>query len=93
LAGGVLARANALDSARSVFERARQQISPEFDPDLELFAVEAFVRTLSGDLDEAIDLLKQYQAANPGHDFSRRLGTWWWRDVRNHPRYRELEVG
>jgi len=93
LVGGVLARAGLTDSARNVFDRTRERISPEFDPDLDLYAVEAYVRTLSGDLDVAIDLLKQYQAANPEHDFSKQLGTWWWREVRNHPRYRELEVG
>jgi len=93
LVGGVVARAGLLDSARNVFGRTRQLISPEFDPDLELYAVEAYVRTLSADVDVSIDLLKQFQAANPEHDFSKQLGTWWWREVRNNPRYRELEVG
>ena len=93
LVGGVLARAGLTDSARRVFDRARSEISSEFDPELELYAVEAYVRTLSGDLDESIDLLKRFRVANPEHDFSKQLGTWWWRSLRNHPRYRELGIG
>jgi serine/threonine-protein kinase len=93
LVGGVIAKSGAVDSARSVFDRTRQLINPEFDPDLELYAVEAYVRTLSDDVDIAIDLLKQFQTANPEHDFSEQLGTWWWIDVRNHPRRGELGVG
>jgi len=93
LVGGVLAKAGNVDSARSVFDRARSAISPEFDPDLELYAVEAYVRTLSGDVDISIDLLKQFQTANPEHDFGEQLGTWWWRAVREHPRRGELGVG
>ena len=93
LVGGVLARAELTDSARSVFQRARAAISSEFDPDLALYAREAYVRSLAGDLDEAIDLLKEFTAANPTHDFSQMLGNWWWRELRDHPRWRELSVG
>ncbi|MGD8726380.1 MAG: hypothetical protein PVH40_01980, partial [Gemmatimonadales bacterium] len=93
LVGGVLARAGLIDSARSVFDATRQLISPDFDPDLELYAVEAYVRTLSDDVDMAIDLLKQFQTANPEHDFTKQLGTWWWIEVRRHERYPELGIG
>jgi TolB-like protein len=93
LVGGVLARAGLADSARTVIDRAHQAVSREFDPDLDLYAVEAYVRTLVDDDDTAIDLLKEYVAANPGHDFSQRLGTWWWRSLRDNPRFRELGVG
>jgi TolB-like protein len=93
LVGGVLARAGLADSARAVIDRAHQAISRAFDPDLDLYAVEAYVRTLLDDDDAAIDLLKEYVAANPGHDFSQRLGTWWWRSLRDSPRFRELGVG
>jgi serine/threonine-protein kinase len=91
--GGVLARAGLTDSARSVFGRARAAITSEVDPDLELYPVEAYMRTLAGDDDEAIDLLKEFTAANPEHDFSEMLGNWWWRGLRSNPRWRELSIG
>ena len=49
------------------------------------------MRTLIRDYDEAIDLLKRYVAANPGHEFVAQAGTvWWWRELRAQPRWREL---
>ena len=93
LVGGVLARANQADSARAVLDRAHAAMSREFDPNLELYGPEAYVRTLLGDDDTAIDLLKEFTAANPSHDYSQMLGNWWWQRLRTSPRWRELSVG
>ena len=46
LAGGVLARAGLTDSARSVWLRARSDVTTEIDPDHFLLTVEAYARTL-----------------------------------------------
>ncbi len=93
LVGGVLARANQADSARAVLDRAHASMSREFDANLRLYGPEAYVRTLLGDNDTAIDLLKEFTAANPSHDYSQMLGNWWWQSLRTSPRWRELSVG
>jgi serine/threonine-protein kinase len=86
---GVIARAGLADSARRVLLRSRA--TPDIDPSRELPYNEAFVRTLLGDKDEAIQLLKQYVAANPerrpelAQDY-----TWWFRNLRSDPRYQAL---
>jgi TolB-like protein len=86
--GGILARASLPDSANQVLRRARDLSRPEADPHRDIFLHEAAMRATSlGDLDGAIDLLKDFAAVNPGYDFSH---SWWWRGVRGHPRYGEL---
>jgi len=91
LVAGALARAGLVDSARSVLRRTRQQITHDVDPEQDLLSLEAYMRGLTGDPDIAIDLLKQYVAANPGHEFLQQAGTvWWWRELRANPRWREI---
>jgi hypothetical protein len=90
LAGGTLARAGLPDSARAVLDRARAMITHEIDPDQELLTVEAYQRTLLGEYDLAVDLLKRYAAANPGHFDGTSAAAWWWRDLQNHPGFQEL---
>lgn len=85
--GGVLARAGAADSARAVWARARVKADPHLDPTRYLQRVEAYVRTLVGDEDEAIDLLKVYAVVNQGASFE---NDWWFRSLRQHPRWSEL---
>jgi eukaryotic-like serine/threonine-protein kinase len=85
--GGVLARAGAADSARATWARARAKADPHVDPTRNPLRVEAYVRTLVGDDDEAIDLLKIYAAVNQGASFE---NTWWFRSLRQHPRWSEL---
>src|SRR5437870_1536723 len=85
----VLARDRSVDSSRRVLARSRA--SPQLDPAQELLYLEAFVRTLLGDRDDALQLLKRYVAANP----ERRVdlakdSQWWFRELRNDPRYRQL---
>jgi len=87
--GGVLARAGLADSARHVLEAARA--GRDIDPDQQLASDEAVMRVILGDNEEAIDLLKRYVAANPGHDFDvDRDLHWWWRPLRNQPDFRAV---
>ena len=74
-----------------MLRRTRQQITHDVDPEQDLLSLEAYMRGLTGDPDIAIDLLKQYVAANPGHEFLQQAGTvWWWRELRANPRWREI---
>jgi serine/threonine-protein kinase len=89
LVAGVLARAGLGDSARHVLARSRAD--PEIDRERALAPYQAFVRLLLGDREEALELLKEHVAANPEH----RVGFatsyhWWWRDLRDDPRFRDL---
>ncbi len=87
---GVVARADLPDSARSVMVDARA--GPEVDPDQELHGFEAVMRTLVGDYDEAVQLLRRYVSSNPGHQFLEVQGDlhWWWRPLRDHPGFDEV---
>lgn len=90
LAGGVLNRAGLPDSADAVFRRGRA--NQQFDPEMFLLGEEAKIRSATGDLDDAMELAKQYVAANPGHTF--QVGGqmhWMWRPLRDHPEFRALE--
>jgi TolB-like protein len=89
LVAAVIARAGLRDSAHHVSERSRG--TPQIDPEHDLVAMEAFVRTLLGEQDEAIRLLQRYVAANPEHSF--RVGGdvfWWWWDLQRHPGFQAL---
>jgi TolB-like protein len=89
--GGVLARAGLADSARAVLAATRAAATAAVDPRQDLLPVEAYMRSLLRDYDVAIDLLKRYSAANPGHFDAATFGTaWWWRELRAQPRFREL---
>lgn len=91
LVAGAVARAGQVDSARKILSRARDGVISEADPHQDLLSREAYVRTITGEQDLAIDLLKRYVAANPGHPFATTQGTsWWWRELRAHPRWREV---
>ena len=90
LVGAVLARAGLKDSARRVLVAARPDRAT--DPQQELLSFEAFARTILGDRDTALALLERYVAANPAHAFKRGGDiSWWWRDLRNDPRFSRLE--
>jgi serine/threonine-protein kinase len=92
--GGVLARAGLADSARRVLEAARAD--REVDPRRDLAWTEAYMRVLLGDHDEAIDLLTQYMAANPDQihgEESEADVYWWWKDLRDDPRFRRVVMG
>ena len=42
------------------------------------------------DHDKAIRLLKEYLTANPGHVTQLSDLGWWWRDLRDDPRFQEM---
>ena len=89
LVATALARAGLADSARSVARTARADAA--IDPTRDLALAEASVHVILGDHDEALRLLSTYVAANP--QFRATMAkdqTWWWRDLRNDPRYRTL---
>jgi hypothetical protein len=72
----------------------RSRAGPDTAVDMELVGFEAFARALNGEQDKAIDLLKRYNAANPGHLFQRGGNVhWWWRGLQSNPRFRELTRG
>ncbi len=92
--GGVLARAGLSDSARTVLLDARAD--QDLDPTRSLLYTEAYMRVLLGDLDEAIDLMKEYYTANPAEDHGAGEDEelfWWWDDLKDHPRFWETQRG
>ncbi|MGH7718035.1 MAG: hypothetical protein ACREON_04225, partial [Gemmatimonadaceae bacterium] len=89
LVAAAIARSGMADSARKVLAGARA--GNAVDPTRELVSIEAFVRTLLGDKEGAIELLKQYLAANPEHrDGLARQQNWWWQDLRDDPDFQRL---
>jgi hypothetical protein len=92
IVAGVLTRAVLADSARHV--SIRSSADPDADPTRALLPCQAFVRTLLGDNDEAIELLKTYVAFNPDHRFDEGGNlSWWWRDIKDDPGFQELLSG
>jgi serine/threonine-protein kinase len=82
-------RARLADSARHVLQRAHA--SRREDPDGELLGLEAFVSVLLGDRDRAFQFLKEYFTINPSHRAAfARTSSWWWRPLRDDPRFAEL---
>ncbi len=88
LVGGILARANLADSARAVLVRARAGF--DVDPTRELPFIEAHMRTLVGDHDEAVALLENLVAASADPESAIDADYWWWRDLREHPGFQRL---
>ena len=78
-----------LDSARALLLAARGD--PTVDPARTLLTREAFVRTLMGDKDTAIELLQRYLLENPSarEEFGRE-NDWWWRGLQDDPRFLRL---
>ncbi len=86
----VLALSTLPDSARSVLLRARA--GPDIDPAGDLAFVEAHVRTVLGDHDEAVDLLRTLFAgfSEGGGEAADWADHWFWNDLRGHPGFQEL---
>ena len=82
----VLARAEFPDSAGAVAERSRGD--SDIDPIKDLVYLEAFVRTLTGETDLALDLLSEYMAL--GGDDGSAVDHWWFDPLRELPRYKTL---
>jgi len=88
IVGGVLARAGLSDSARAVLLGARAGF--DVDPTGELPFIEAYIRTLVGDNDVAVELLEQIVATSDDPENAIDVDYWWWRDLRNHAGFRDL---
>jgi TolB-like protein len=87
--GAILGRAGLKDSARKVLLKSREAWSTAFGQ--EIAGREAFARTLIGDYDEAITLLKRYIAGNPEHLFHAGGDLhWWWRPLKDQPGFRAI---
>jgi len=85
----VLARAGLTDSARHLLASLRSDA--QADPEDELLSWQAFAYLLLGDRERALRLLKEQVAANPAHRVGlARSSHWWWRDIRNDPRFRDI---
>jgi len=82
----VIARKGMADSARAVAYRSQGDAS--VDPTRDLVYVEAFVRTLLGDNEEAIDLLAEFMAAVGGDPSD--IDYWWFSGLREEARYQAL---
>lgn len=89
-----LVRADLPDSARAVALRSRT--TGEIDPVQEVALLESVVRTWLGDESEAVSLLSQYLAANPGVDDGFRQSLlenslpWYQRALAQNARLRSL---
>jgi len=88
IVGGILARAELADSARRVLVRARGGF--ELDPDQSLTFIEAYIRTLLGDYDESVQLLERFTAGSADPADVLAPDYWWWRDLQDHPGFRDL---
>ena len=91
--GGILGRAGLADSARKVLAGSR--VDPDVDPTSELALIEAYMRVITGDHDEAIERLRRYLLSNPSDPSAPDQNTevfWWWRDLRDHPRFHEVRA-
>ena len=81
LVASVIGRAGKTDSAEHVLTVARTG-DPQVDPAQELVGFEALARTLMGQDDQAMAILKRYVAINPDHSFKRNgMVHWWWRGL------------
>ena len=84
-----LARAGLRDSADAVARRARADTTIDATRDLAL--LEAIMRTMLGERDEALHQLGLYLSANPQfREGMARDRTWWFQDLRTDPRYQRL---
>jgi eukaryotic-like serine/threonine-protein kinase len=84
-----LVRAGLADSARAVALRSRADAG--LDPTRDLVYIEALLRNMLGDRDEALRLVSTYLATNPQERPSiANDATWWWQGLREDPRFRAL---
>jgi TolB-like protein len=89
LAGIALMRAGLKDSAVAVVGRA--QGSESLDPSGDLVYLEAMARSQLDEKDKAISLLTRYYAAHPQQQrYAAADESFWWRPIKDDPRYRSL---
>jgi TolB-like protein len=85
LVAGTIGRAGLPDSAQAVFESA--QVSAEVDPDRELWATEAALRSVMGDVEGSLRLLERFVLSQRGDVPGQH---WWWDNIRNEPDFQRL---
>jgi tetratricopeptide (TPR) repeat protein len=89
LVAGVLMRDGLQDSAAVVFDTGRG--NAEIDPLQELVFQEAAIRSVSGDPDRAVELLRAYLAADPNASLESGSGLhWWWRNLAGRQDFQAL---
>ena len=89
LVAAALGKAGLVDSAKALLTRSRG--NPDIDPRRERLTLEAFIRTLVGDPDEALRLLTEYFVFNPDHRHAQSEDVfWWWRSLQDDRRYQAL---
>lgn len=88
LVAAVAARVGMRDSARAILRR----LEPGQDPGDSYRRNTAYAHLLLEDEAETLDLLARHLEANPGkRDYI--AAEWWWRPLRDHPRFQELVAG
>ncbi len=89
LVAGVLMRDGLRDSAEVVFDTG--QGDAEADPLQELVFQEAAIRSVSGDPDRAVELIRVYLAADPNASLNSGSGLhWWWRSISDRQDFQAL---
>jgi serine/threonine-protein kinase len=89
LVAGVLMREGMRDSAAVVFVSG--QGNEEIDPLQELVLQEAAIRSVTGDPDRAVELIRVYLAADPNASFDMGGGLhWWWRNLAGRQDFQAL---
>ena len=89
LVAGVLMREGMRDSAAAVFVSG--QGNEEIDPLQELVLQEAAIRSVTGDPDRAVELIRVYLAADPNASFDTGGGLhWWWRNLAGRQDFQAL---
>jgi len=85
LVGGVIGRAGLPDSANSVLTQARR--TSDLDPEGELMIFEAAMRSVYGDLEEAVRVLERFVSLHPEHPPDQH---WWWTNLQANATFRRL---
>ena len=89
LVAGALMREGQQDSAAVVF--ASGQGNAEIDPLQELVLQEAAIRSVTGDPDRAVELIRVYLAADPNASLDSGSGLhWWWRNLAGRQDFQAL---
>jgi serine/threonine-protein kinase len=89
LVAGVLMREGLRDSAAAVFTSG--QGTAEIDPLQELVLQEAAIRSVTGDPDRAVELIRVYLAADPSASLDSGGGLhWWWRNLAGRQDFQAL---
>jgi hypothetical protein len=92
LVAGAITRGGLPDSARRVILRSRAL--PTEDPRREVEGLEAIVRVMLHEPNEAVRLIEDYLTVNPDHRIGFTSHTvWWWRDLQTHPGFRRILNG